>query len=382
MGVAAKENCTGCSACYSICPNGCIKMEPDIEGFLEPVIDEQKCSHCGLCEKICPVNNKPKAYAVINRDETIRSKSTSGGMFQLFAQQIIKQNGTVFGVGFDEKFSVKHSSTKTLEGLAIFRRSKYVQSDIGDTFKNCKQLLENGEAVLYSGTPCQIAGLKTFLQKDYQKLLCLDIICMSVPSPKLWENYLKYQTKRNSSGIKNIAFRYKQPNWKQSKLHIFFENGETYVGIRDPYSAIFSSDLCARRSCYKCRFRNFKRESDITIADFWGIEKVFPEIDDNKGTSLVFVNSSKGEEYFNEINDLCIVKPVEVNDAVQYNFRAIQSPVYNMQSVISKRQKIFANIGKMPFDKIVKSFVHAPLPIRAYRFARRCLGKIKRMVLK
>jgi coenzyme F420-reducing hydrogenase beta subunit len=165
-------------------------------------------------------------------------------------------------------------------------------------------------------------------------------------------------------------------------LHITFENGEVYSSTDDPYSRIFGSDICARKSCYKCRFRNLNRESDVTIADFWGIEKVLPEMDDNKGTSLVFINSRRGEQYFDKIKDLCIAKPVEITDAIQYNPRAVQSPVYNMQKLATKRKNVFAHLGKKPITEIVKSYIYDPLPIRGYRFARRCLGKIKRMLLK
>jgi len=187
---AEKRYCTGCSACYNICPENCIQMLPDNEGFVFPeVADKRQCVNCNLCSNVCPIEH-PKAYAAMNLDENIRGKSTSGGLFHLFAEHIISQGGIVFGAKFDAEYCVIHGSETTVDGIEKFRGSKYVQSAIGETFKECKVYLESGKAVLFSGTPCQIRGLLVFLDHDYENLFCVDFICMSVPSPRIWKQYL------------------------------------------------------------------------------------------------------------------------------------------------------------------------------------------------
>ena len=388
MTSVAKEYCTGCSACYSICPNNCIQMKPDNEGFLYPEIDTKRCIHCNVCTEICPALNKreyPSAFAVINNDEHIRNKSTSGGIFSILAEAIIEQNGVVFGAKFDNDFVVVHGSVDTVEGIGVFRGSKYVQSVIGETFKECKNNLDNGKKVLFSGTPCQIGGLKAYLQKEYEKLLCVDLICMSVPSPKVWKKYVEYKTKTSGSRPKTIAFRYKNPNWRPSSMRIEFENNTVYTAAsnKDYYLQIFYSEICTRKSCFHCNFRTLKRQSDITIADFWGIEQICPEMYDNKGTSLVLLNSSKGHELFQKIKGKCKIKETDIEDAIKHNQRAIRSrEIQNKQSMNKKRQKVFTYLDILPFDRLVKRYIYDSAAIRGYRFIRRCLGKIKRSIIK
>jgi coenzyme F420-reducing hydrogenase beta subunit len=366
-------------------------MAPDGEGFLYPEINEEKCIHCNKCIEICPVinknnkiidNNYPKAYAVINNNEIIRNQSTSGGIFTLLAEEIINQEGIVFGAKFDTDFDVIHSSTNTIDGIGEFRRSKYVQSNIGETFKECKNYLDSRLNVLFSGTPCQIGGLKSYLQKDYDNLFCVDLICMSVPSPKVWKKYMEYQIEKNKSHPKKIAFRHKETGWKQSSLYIEFENNTTYIARKDPFLRIFGAEICTRRSCFECNFRTLKRQSDITIADFWGIEHIFPEMDDNKGTSLVLINSLKGEQLFGNISEKYTSKSVDIEKAIKYNSRAVHQGNIKQDKIDKKRKKFYKNFEKKAFDTLVKRYVYDPLPIRGYRFIRRCLAKIKRMIIK
>jgi coenzyme F420-reducing hydrogenase beta subunit len=392
MASVVKELCTGCSACYSICPQNCIRMNPDNEGFLYPEIDTEKCIHCNACAEICPVlkqrnettgNAYPLAYAVINNDEVIRNKSTSGGIFSLLAAEIINQKGMVFGVKFDNDFTVIHGSTNTMDGIGVFRGSKYVQSRIGETFKECKDNLDKGIKVLFSGTPCQIGGLKAYLQKEYDTLWCIDLICMSVPSPRVWKKYVEYRTKMSGSTPKKIAFRYKNPQWKSSSMYFEFENKSVYTaaGGKDPFLRIFGSDICARHACMRCNFRTLNRQSDITIADFWGIEHIYPEMDDNKGTSLVLVNSKSGEELFKRINGNCSMKAVAVEEAVKYNPRAVESRIIQKKKMNKKREKLFKYLDILPFDKLLKKCFYDSIILRGYRFLRRCIGKIKRKEL-
>ncbi|MDR2418852.1 MAG: Coenzyme F420 hydrogenase/dehydrogenase, beta subunit C-terminal domain [Treponema sp.] len=388
MTFATKEYCTGCSACYSICPTNCIQMRPDNEGFLYPEIDMKKCTHCNVCTEICPVLNKkkyPPAFAVINNDEHIRSKSTSGGIFSVLAEAIIEQDGIVFGAKFDNDFVVVHGSVDTVEGIGVFRGSKYVQSVIGETFKECKYNLDNGTKVLFSGVPCQIGGLKAYLQKDYENLLCVDLICMSVPSPKVWRKYVEYKTKASGSRPKTIVFRDKNPHWQPSSMRIEFENNTVYTAAsnKDYYLRTFFSEICTRKSCFHCNFRTLERQSDITIADFWGIEQICPEMYDNKGTSLVLLNSPKGNELFQNIKGKCRIKAVELEGAIKHNQRAIKSrEVQHKQSMNKKRQNLFAYLDVLPFDRLVKRYIYDSVVTRGYRLIRICMGKIKRSIIK
>jgi coenzyme F420-reducing hydrogenase beta subunit len=389
----AHSPCTGCSACYSICPKNCIEMKPDHEGFLYPEIDREKCIDCNKCKDICPVNKQnlkigvnsnQTIYAAINRNEVVRNKSTSGGIFSLLAEEIVNKNGVVFGAKFDNNFVVVHDHADTMEGITKFYRSKYVQSNIGETFRECKQYLKQGKYVAFSGTPCQIGGLRAYLSKDYANLFCIDIICMSVPSPKIWEKYLEYRKQKNGSKIKEIAFRYKNPNWQGSSLYIQFEDGSEYkeTGGKDPYLQVFGSDMCARYSCYTCNFRTLNRKSDITIADFWGIEHICPEMFDNKGTSLVMVNSKKGEELFEKIKEKCVLRSFNRDMAIQYNPRAIRSREKPIKGLYQRREKIFKKLNILPFDILVRKYIYDSIAIRGYRFIKRCLGKVKRTILK
>ena len=216
-----KINCTGCHACFSVCPQRCISMNMDEEGFVYPKVNLNNCIQCRSCIDVCPIvnrpilSNKPTAYACINKDDVIRLESSSGGVFTLVAEQIVENDGVVFGVGFDENFNVIHHYVENKEGLGRFRGSKYVQSKIGDTFKQAKDLLEQGRKVLFTGTPCQISGLNSYLGKDYDNLFCMDNICHGVPSPKVWENYVSFREDKACSQTKKIAFRCKDEGWKR-----------------------------------------------------------------------------------------------------------------------------------------------------------------------
>lgn len=352
-----KKNCMGCHACFNICPQNCILMNTDNEGFWYPIVDYNKCTSCLLCISVCPtinrviVHNSPNAYACSNNDEFIRLKSSSGGMFTLIANEIINKGGVVFGAGFDDDFIVIHSWIKKKEELEKFRGSKYVQSKIGTTYTQVRDFLRQGRAVLFTGTPCQIGGLKSFLGESYDKLICLDIICHGVPSPKVFQKYISYQTNIADSRIKGISFRLKNEGWKRYSVSILFNNDTEYRKIysEDLYMKAFLNDISLRPSCYECAFKTLNRESDITLGDFWGIQNLLPELDDDKGTSLIFVNSYAGAEIFEKIKGNISFKEVNINDAVKYNSAAIKSVESN-----PNRDKYFSDIDKLPFDKLMK----------------------------
>lgn len=330
--ISNKKDCCGCSACAEKCPKQCITLKEDSEGFLYPLINQSQCIDCGLCEKVCPVINQSEkrlplhTYAAINTNEDIRLQSSSGGIFTLLAEEVLAEKGVVFGACFDENWEVKHDYTESMEGLAVFRGSKYVQSQMGDNYKRVRNFLKQGRKVLFSGTPCQIVGLKRFLQKEYEDLLTVDFICHGVPSPKVWSMYLDEtcgkiieQSGKNSafSALSNgkerfyieaISFRYKILGWKKFsfllKLNLdYIKGGKNSAGLCEPFSENifmkgFLANLYLRPSCHQCAAKSGKSGSDITIADYWNIQQVMPEFDDDKGTGLVLINTSKGEKKY------------------------------------------------------------------------------------
>lgn len=368
--IKEKKDCMGCYACYNICPKNCITMESDSEGFWYPKMDYDKCIRCKMCIKVCPIINKvvvenePLAYACYNKDENIRTESSSGGIFTLVAEEIINNGGVVFGVGFDEAFNVVHSYVESNEELCRFRGSKYVQSRIGNTYKQVKYFLEQGREVLFTGTPCQIGGLKSFLGKDYDNLFCMDNICHGVPSPKVWRKYIDYREKKSGSKIKKIDFRLKNQGWKDYSVSFLFENNTEYCKkySKDLYMRAFLKDVCLRPSCYACEFKTLNRESDITLADFWGIQKILPDMDDDKGTSLIFVNSLKGQTMFEKIKDKIISKEVDINQAVYFNSAAIKSVKLN-----PNRENFFEKLDELDFDKLVDRCCTDKLQLRIKR---------------
>lgn len=365
-----KKDCMGCYACSNICPQRCISLESDSEGFWYPKVDYQKCIKCGLCVKVCPivnkiaVDNKPKAYACMNKDEAVRLKSSSGGIFTLTAEQVIDNGGVVFGAGFDEMFAVLHSYVETKEELERLRGSKYLQSKIGDTYKDAKKFLKQGREVLFSGTPCQISGLKSYLGDPYEDLICIDIVCHGVPSPIVWQKYLFYRENLSKSSTQEITFRNKNRGWKRFSLSFLFKNNVEYIETldKDLYMRVFLKDVCLRPSCYDCGFKTLNRESDITLADFWGIENILPEMDDDKGTSLIFVNSEKGQLMLDKIKDDILYKEVNIDKAVSYNSAAIKSVATN-----PNRDSFFEELDQLEFDKLVKKYCTDKIQVRVKR---------------
>ncbi|WP_303690575.1 Coenzyme F420 hydrogenase/dehydrogenase, beta subunit C-terminal domain [Megamonas hypermegale] len=339
-----KKDCCGCYACYNICPKQCITMKVDEEGFWYPVIEQNKCINCNLCEKICPVINPidrntslKLSYAMKNKDEEIRLRSSSGGMFYLLAENIIRQNGVVYGAGFDGDFSVKHIKINKEQEIGLLQGSKYLQSSIGNTYVQVKKDLEGDKKVLFTGTPCQIEGLKNFLRKDYINLFTMDFICHGVPSPMIWKEYLNEIRDNKQGEIKTVYFRDKKLGWKLFSLKIIFEK-DTYINDlnQDLYMKGFLQDLYLRPSCYNCKFKKINRLSDITVADFWGIDKVLPKMDDDKGTSLIIIHTDKGKQLFDILFDRMIVNEVNMNEALKYNLSMIKSVKYN-----KKRKEFF-----------------------------------------
>jgi len=352
--ISDKRNCCGCTACSQVCPKQCIEIREDQEGFKYPLVNPDLCVNCGLCEKVCPYLNsypipeeKPASFACKTKDDELRGKSSSGGLFTVLATKIIKEGGVVFGAKFDTDWSVIHSYTKTVEGLADFRGSKYVQSDMGDCFTQVKEFLKSGRKVMFTGTPCQVAGLNHFLQKQYDNLFTVDFVCHCVPSPKVWKKYL--DEIKGDTKITHISFRDKSEGWARFGLAV---TGETvsrpFCEIRSAvpaetvflakgnhldniYMKAFLSNLTVRPGCTNCPARYFKSGADITIADCWGFNEYHPELNDNKGMSLALLLTEKGIAFYQELEnqlDSLQIPYVEVQEETNHN-PIIRSPKYH-----------------------------------------------------
>lgn len=317
-----KENCCGCSACAQACPKNCIQMKSDTEGFLYPQANQESCIECGLCERVCPIiNYKPKtetvlsAYAGYVKNESVRLKSSSGGLFTAIAESVLYENGVVFGAAFDDKMHVGHIAVSGEADLDLLSGSKYVQSDINYTYAEAKKYLDEGKKVFFTGTTCQISGLKHFLRKDYSNLITADVLCHGTPSPKLWKKYLEDQEKYYGASVENVAFRHKKTGWKTYSIEMDFSNSATYFRKynHDIYMMMFIGNICLRPSCHDCKFKTLERDSDLTLGDAWGINKILPELDDDKGTSVILVHSEKGQAIIDAISDKLVIKKYDAD---------------------------------------------------------------------
>ncbi len=376
--IKEKKDCCGCHACYNSCPTQAIEMKEDEYGFKYPKIDKNKCINCALCEKVCPIlnkktrENKPEAYAIINKNENIRLKSSSGGIFTLIAENIIEKGGVVFGASFDERFMVKHIKVEDKDNLQKLRGSKYVQSNINDTFKDVKEILETGRMVLFTGTPCQINGLYTFLNKKYDNLCTQDIICHGVPSPKVWEKYLEYRKNKDIKEPIEISFRKKDNGWKAFQMSFKYDNDEYKINHNeDVYMKAFLKNLSLRDSCYNCSFKDKNRISDLTLADFWGINNVVENMNDDKGTSLVIINSEKGRGLLELIDNRIIKKQVNFEEAIKYNY-----PMFKSVPMNKNRDKFFDKLNSVDFDKLVKRYTKEKITKRVMNKNKKIIKKI------
>lgn len=373
--IEEKDLCCGCTACYSVCPKNAIKMVRDNEGFLYPEVDKEKCVNCGMCKKVCPILNKaklnefkPKAYLFQNSNEEIRKDSTSGGIFTAIGKFVIKNNGIVYGATFDDNFVVNHIGVESVDKLSKFRKSKYVQSNQNNCFKEIKQYLDNGKLVCYSGTPCQVGGLRAYLRKDYENLILVDIMCHSVPSPLVFEKYKRYILKKmNANKILNINFRDKSKyGYKYSMMTVETDNGIYSQGIdTDPFLRAFFSDVSVRPSCYNCHFKTMKRVSDLTIWDCFNINEIDKSFDDDKGTTRVLVQSEKGEKLLENLDNVRL-KELDINIAIKKVKEMTNSVNYN-----SKRKEFFENIND---DNVFEKYYPTNFKTKINSFVRKTLA--------
>lgn len=373
-----KENCSGCSACSSACPVQCIQMKKDSEGFLYPFVDVTKCVDCGKCEAVCPiltdishktVNKMKKAYVVQNLDKTILKESTSGGFFTALAELILDKNGIVIGAAYDDRYRIYHRVVEKKEDLRCLRNSKYTQSQIGDMFRVCKKKLKENILVCFSGTPCQIAGLKAFLGKEYENLITVDVVCRGVPSPLLFEKYIEWNG--GAKELADVRFRDKHYGYFSSTMSLYRKNGKV---IRreihtDPMLNFFFNDLCSRPSCYECSFKTIDRVSDFTMFDCWHGAR-FSDRFGTKGSTAVIVRNQRAEHIMEQllgsrINGL----EVDLDTLITLD----GSMITNSVSANKRRTEFFEMLNNDTFEKLLEEFGEHGLASKTKNLMKRCL---------
>lgn len=367
-----KKLCCGCEACSRVCKRHAIEMKADNEGFLYPVIDRERCNNCNACINVCPFQNRHESqlnssqkYGVKNKNITQRISSSSGGVFPIFAYELVKQNYYVVGAAYNSEWQVEHVIVNNENGVKTLLRSKYVQSHIGDIYDKIKELLLNGEKVLFSGTPCQASALKLFLRKEYDNLYIIDLICHGVPSPMVWEKYLKDKSEEYGETIDNIidvSFKVKDESkqyvWRRPGFRIKWKSGKTFssFGNQTSYENGFLSNLFVRPSCHNCHIKKISSGADITIGDFWGGNIVKPDFDDKYGVSLIFVNTPKGKQLFSDFKDKFVFIPLITEEALYNNERI------SMSSLPHRNRTRFFELGRIyPLDVIVPQLLKQSL---------------------
>ncbi|WP_370790143.1 Coenzyme F420 hydrogenase/dehydrogenase, beta subunit C-terminal domain [Leyella stercorea] len=379
-------DCCGCTACASICVQDAITMKPDKLGFLYPEIDKDKCVDCGLCERVCAFNDnydsslnfkEPIPYGARHKDMNEIETSRSGAAFIAISDYILEQGGVIYGAGYAEHFRVVHKRATTKEERNEFKGSKYVQSDMTGVFRQVKQDLRDGLIVLFSGTPCQTSGLNSYVGKRLrEKLFLVDIVCHGVPSPYIWRDYLDYLEKKQGSSIVWVNFRDKQEyGWGGHHETFKFKNGEGKMS----FTFLFYKHIMFRKSCEKCHFCNTKRPSDITIADFWGWEKTNKDFNaDDKGCSLILINTEKGKKLFDNIKDRMNIIPADLEKCIQPNMKYPSPPSRN-------RNKFEQEYSKYGFEYVYYKYGEEGWRYKILKFfldIRKKAGKIKRKILK
>lgn len=366
------KNCCGCTACYNICPKSAIQMSPDSEGFLYPDVDEAKCIGCGACEKVCPIVHQPtlhEAYAdcvvAQSNSNDVLDESTSGGFIDALYKYVLDEcGGYAVGVAYNHEFLPIHVITDSYEKAKEFRNSKYAQSDLSNVFKSIRELLVKGKRVMFVGTPCQVAGLKTFLSKEYENLITVDLVCRSIPSPKLWRKYLDWQEERHNAKITKVVCRKKTYGYHSGALEIEFENGKHYAGSNrvDYYMKSFHHDLCSRPSCYDCQFKTKHRCSDFTVFACWRPGLVTsPAVSDNdKGYSNVLVHTAKGKFILHSMKN---VNLYESDDEKLFTVMGSMATVSIKPK--KERETFYNDIDRLGFYKTVKRYSKVSLKDRA-----------------
>ena len=375
------EQCCGCGACANKCPKQAINMLPNHEGFLHPVVNAEKCVECGACERACPgllvaknEQTQPQAFIVQHKDDVVRYQSTSGGAFTAIAEELIRRGGVVFGAAMTDDLTVKHGFVSDIEGLAKFRNSKYVQSEIGDSFSVAKKFLNEGRYVCFSGTPCQINGLYKYLGKDYDNLIAVDVVCKSVPSPLVFKKYVEYK-KNNEGAISDVVFRDKKRGFLYCTMahYLSHEDRKAAKDIyrrgseSDEWLRMFLSGKISRRSCMTCPYQTAQRVADFTLGDIWEIGDA--RLDDNKGTTLVHVWTKKGTEFLNSIKQNVRLEPYPIEKS-----RGTERT--NTLKVQPNRDKLFEDANNMATDAFFAKYAPYTMKVRMKNVSRYLLWRI------
>lgn len=375
-----KNKCYGCRSCEQICPKCCIDMRPSKEGFLYPIVDEKSCIHCGLCLKVCPAEqveihrNQPKqVYAFKNKNIKDIMRSASGGAADVAVRVILRQNGVAYGAAYDVNFAVKHIEVVDESGKERLQSSKYVQSDINNCYSKAKAMLNSGRRVLFTGTPCQIAGLYTFLGDNSDKLYTLDLICHGVPSPSFFEKYLDYQKRKMNGDIIYYNFRSKNKRgWGTQYLIKTDTKTKTKNLSLDHYGKHFLAGDCYRECCYQCPYSCIDRVGDVTVGDFWGIMKSYPDFYSEKGVSSVFVNTEKGRQLFEYMKKYAEIEKVTLEQGM-----VKQENLINATKRPDGRDRFYERIGEEHFIDTLniglqaRERIKSLLPVSAVKFLKR-----------
>lgn len=379
--ISNKSDCCGCGGCSNICPQQCIEMAADNEGFLYPKIDGNACINCDLCEKVCPqLNVEPDetkeqwGYVVQNKDEKILEESTSGGAFTAIAEYVIDNGGIVYGAAYDNEFNVIHTSVDNKEDLYRFRNSKYVQSNTGECYKEVKDHLDKGRLVCFSGTPCQVEGLYHFLGRKHKNLILVDVVCRAVPSPLLWKKYLNLKKRQYNNEIVYIKFRDKKNyGYQYSQFSIYDKNKQIYNnGIEsDPYLRAFFSNICDRPSCYNCKFKKRYRVSDFTIWDCFEIYKFNKELDVNKGVTKILIQSQKAQDIFEIKKNDFFYSEVNCDDLI----KGVRELLCSVE-VNNKRDAFFSDLNTIETEKLLKIYFPDNIGVRLKKTTRKFLIKL------
>lgn len=350
--------CTGCGVCAAVCPSAAVKMQPDAHGFLRPVVDDAACIDCGLCTGKCPVSVLPQTSSHTDvltgyaKDGALLPRSSSGAIFPVLAAEIIRRGGLVFGAAFDRQFHVVHTATESVEALSALCSSKYVQSCVSaDCYAQIETALAAGQWVYFSGVPCQVAALKSYLGRDYETLITQDTACHSVPSPLVWEGYKAELEKQYGGKLTAFSFRNKANGWEAYHICAAFENGREFVqpAAENPYQRGFIKGLYSRSSCFVCKFKGIERCSDITLADYWGVKGIQPDAYNPQGTSLILIHSEKGRSLLASCKDWLKLQPA-AKDAFAFN-SAVLTPVEKP----ARYDEFWAEYGQTPFNALVSA---------------------------
>lgn len=384
-----KEDCCGCGACYDVCSKNAIEWEPDSEGFSYPRVNISKCVNCGLCNKVCPIENStsinrqnksytPIVLGVYHKDEQVRFTSTSGGAFWGLAEDFIKNGGYVSGAIFYDHFKIKHIVTNDLNELKKIKGSKYAQSDCRGMYRQIESLLKDGEKVMATGMPCQMAALRQYLRKDYDNLLVVDLICHSVTSQMPFQLYIQYLELKYKSKIVDFHPKNKENGgWHNFGFKATFANGKTYFehGNRDYFCVLsYVSSVLTRYSCFECRYKNCPQPSDLTIGDFWGIDKIDPDFDSPKGVSKVVINSKRGEMYINSLETF-VTKRYDIQTAIYQNPRSWSMIRPLERGNMAFRKMFLDSLQTKGFEYSVKKYL-----IKKQSIINRIIEKVKRYV--